>query len=872
MSPQNKLWLWLAALGVALGLCISGYSSAEASPSQCKQPRFSHAAPVCKAPYRVKSSTQLENRPARVSGGSSQPASESLVPASITMNVTVGWNGRYRASGAWVPIRVAVDNHGGGSVRGTVDVATSSASGSPENPGAQDVVYETSILILPQAVRHVTLYVPGVVIPNPVTVRLRVAQRTIASETQFPVPLDVREMAVGVLSGLTSAGEWVNRIRIPGSTVYSFPLSPTNLDSVPQALAGFDAIIATNVNTALLDGDQLSALEQYVRNGGTFIAVGGPDWQETLRPLPAVLLPGHLAGSTVTNSLRGLNYFGQGDPPPGKSIVSLLTALRGSSIGRAASGPLVVRSELGVGRLEYLAFDPGAIPLAHWSGERGLVTRLLAGVTPEAARRLALPIGFQPISFRDPGPGQIDPSQNSVGLPLPALPSFPLGLPLTLALLGLYILTLGPFGYVLLRRSGRRSAGWLAGPVMALIVYGLVNGFGPPHAGATAIVGSVGSVRLDGSGPNYPADSYMRVFAARSASPAVQFDSNAMLSAVPSPSDINGAGASPPLPHWAIRQAPRAGLSLPGLTAGSSRVVEMQTAVHINGGIVEHLLVSARGDIVGTIRNGTDLPLIDPVVIAGDVYERLPPMPPRSVVRIRIRPRVNVLNNQYTEVLNGLYGQAGGADGEQFRNAVKMLPEMRTVSMQGEVLLAGWTKQPLDAVSVNRVQPRRRALTLILKRLAVGFPSGTFQLRQGTIGAYSLDETPVRPEYACCNPSIQGIYMGAGGSATFEFDLPDPGRLHALSLSLAAFAGGPDTSYTGYTDMPAHTASVYDWSSAHWIDLTFNHAVASLPHPKTLISTTGAMLVRIHASKHSGDLAIYDPHHDLQLFGRLSVR
>jgi len=299
-------------------------------------------------------------------------------------------------------------------------------------------------------------------------------------------------------------------------------------------------------------------------------------------------------------------------------------------------------------------------------------------------------------------------------------------------------------------------------------------------------------------------------------------------------------------------------------------VVALRTTYAIPGNIVAHLWVNTSGDIEGTITNGTPLHLTHLAVVAGEAYSRLTDLHPGGTIHISVRPDTNVRDNHYDEALSDLY--AGGAAGSRIESAVKTLPDVNVASMLSEVFLAAWTTDPLGNFRLDGSPARRDDTDLLLKPLSVDFHPGTFKLRPGTLGAYPLDMVPVVPRYACCSPSVQGIYLGGGGAAVFEFDFPDPGRLSIHSLALDAFAGGPGTTYNGYSDMPKHAASVFNWRTRRWQELAFHHARSVLPHADAVVSPSGAMLVRIRALPQTGDLAVFDAHHDLQVSGTMTVR
>lgn len=857
--------LLLAALAAGVTTAASACGAGCASHFFVTRTTASNAAPLLSAARRRAASGEL--------GPHARRAAPVLAPSeSVSMSATVGWNGRYRALGAWVPLRVTIRNNESTIVSGSLNVATSSVTDPLENRPARDALYQANIQVLAHAVRRVTIYVPGRALPDRLAVVFRVGRASVASDTLFPVPIDDRDITLGVLTADVASVAWVERVRVAGAATDVIRIGPDDLEQAPEALAAFDAIIVTNVNSALLDQAQRSALERYVRSGGTLIAVGGPDWQETLRPLPPDLIPGHLAGTTVIRGLPGLGPFQQGEPPLTSVTVSILDRPLGSSIGGGQGVSLVVRSRLGVGRLEYLAFDPALEPTAHWTPASMLLTRLVTGVMPQAMRRLALPSGFDVLSFRDPGPASVDPADGAVPVARTTRPALPVRLPLALAVALLYILIAGPLGYLGLRRLRRPAAGWLAPPAMAIGVSGLLLAAAPHHHSAPAVLGSVGSIMMDGGGADYSADTYVRVLSLASSDHVLTTPPNALAAAIPA----GGVTAAPRSgvtgAQWVFRQGADAGVTLPSLAAGRSRVFDLHAVAHVAGGINESLRIDAGGAIVGTIHNATRLHILHPAVVAGDAFERLPDLGPGVTVAVRLRPEVNVLDNRYRQILNRVYEGIRDPAGQPLSDALNVLPEAGVATMLSQVFLVGWNDQALVSLTLDGGSPVRRDLTLIVKPLAVDFPHGAFRLRSGTLGAYPLDIVPVTPQYACCPPTVQGIFLGAGGSATFEFDLPRRSGIHARSLFLSAFAGGADTTYTGYADMPPHATSVFDWRAGRWLDLAFRHGISALPHPDSLFSPSGALLVRIRASAQSGDLAVIDPHHDLQLSGTLTAR
>src|SRR5262249_16207348 len=112
---------------------------------------------------------------------------------------------------------------------------------------------------------------------------------------------------------------------------------------------------------------------------------GGSDWQRTLGPLPANLLPVELQGTTTLPA--GISLLEPNDPlhlddemfpleqplPTRLTISNAKLRKQGFSENETmlASGttPIFVQGRQGNGVINYLAFDPGSPLLSNWPGK-----------------------------------------------------------------------------------------------------------------------------------------------------------------------------------------------------------------------------------------------------------------------------------------------------------------------------------------------------------------------------------------------------------------------------------------------------------------------------------------------------------------------
>ncbi len=817
-------------------------------------------------------------------------------PPSISMHVAAGYSEQFRNS-AWTPVRVTLRNRTAGTISGTVSVPDNSNNnqGPPLPYHAQ---YESPVVLPAGATKRVTLYLPGYDIQGEVDARFSSPGHRAVTGSDYITGFGDEVISVGTFSNDPGSTSWLNRVN-QNTSLAVIHLTPATLDPIAGVLANFDVIVISNVDASQLDRAQLAALRQYVHDGGALILVGGPDWQETLHPLPAALVPGRLAGTRTVSNLRGLQALGAGAGPNANrpTAVSVLTQPRGTVLASESGIPLVVRDDVGSGEIEYLAFDPQLDPIAHWSGGGNLLQHLITASAPMASNRGAQPSNGPPMGafgkfFGDP----FGISGELANLPSAALPSLILFVILTIV----FVLIIGPINFLLLRRLRRRELMWVTVPALALLCVGSTFALAFHLKGSTVELNTVGAVSLDGSGP-HPATFYVGLFAPVRGDYHLTYRGSGLPSAIPAYSSY---GPSPQHNPLGLRfdEGGSTGVTFVSMNMWSMRNVAIDTRLALPGAIHASLHLDAAGDIMGAIHNGFHFPVVHPVIMAGAKIIRLASLPAQGTIHVKIRPNVNVYaNNQngrpmglalYGSPLNGIYygGDYGGGPGpmgipffggggpfgagmccpgpipptektvlDRIRNVSAMLPQTQQLTTEGEVMLVGWTVQPLGTFDVDGVAPRERELTMLSMPLTVAFPHQAFRLRSGTVGARLVDDVPQQPvnSNGCCGFG-QPVYIGSGGSATFEFDLADR-HARFSRLSLWVNAGGALGDDIGH---------VYDWRAHRWVHVNLSTGETTLRAPNRFISPWGAVQLRFNATDNSGDITIWNLNRDLQLTGQ----
>jgi hypothetical protein len=804
---------------------------------------------------------------------SSTRAKQTQPKSPVSLTVATGYGGHYRAS-AWVPIRVTLQNRSSAALSGSITVPD---QGSKTQFAAQDSysVYQMPVVLPAEATKQVTMYVQGRDFGDAVRVQFVVAGKTVGATSDSPTSFDDQTVSLGALATAPDLVSWLRRTKIQNTSLSTTLLSPATLDPIAEALANFDAILLTNFDTSRLDREQMAALERYVRAGGSLILVGGPDWQETLRPLPSTLVPGNLRGARTLGALSGLQSLAGTRPPVQRTIVTVLDHPRGSVVASQAGLPLVVRQRLGQGRIIYLAFDPAVDAFPRWHGAVTLLSDLVTQAAPQAVGRVTS--SGQGSFFNDRfGPS----TMRQVLANVPDNATWP-SLFLLIALVILSILIVGPVNFMLLRRLGKRELAWVAIPVLGSVCLASSIAVASHLKGNMVLLNTVGVVELDGNSASHPATLYVGLLAPIRGDYRAVWDGQALPQSLPQ--YFRDPASAPGTPSLGVRfqEGSQTAVDFPSMNMWSTRTAALRTSVTIPGTVRSNLHLAADGSIVGTVHNGTNLLLVRPIIMAGRATVRLSDMPPTATRRVRIRPHASLPGQVQPALWDQIYGATspdpgfGSWDGDpweepplgteaslsdRLRNAAERLPEARDIAALGEILFLGWSQKPLGTFTVDGAAPQRRDLNLIASPLSVHFPRGPFRLLPGTIGANLVDARPRQPQSSCCFDSVTppAVAVGPGGSATFQFDLPVAPHIHFRELALSAGGSGGSVSAVG---------QAYDWPADKWVDIGLQAGNAMLPRPDRFISSAGALQVRLRSTAELGDLVIADPHQDLQLSG-----
>lgn len=227
-------------------------------------------------------------------------------------------------------------------------------------------------------------------------------------------------------------------------------------------LAGYAAVVIDQFDTATLSQMQVKGLRDFVGFGGTLLLAGGSGWRRSIAPLPVDLLPIRptttaMLPLTPVATLAGAGQEARTAPVEAGSLAPGARAVLSGDAGV----PLVAELLYGAGKVVELAYDPSG------DGTAGTPYASL-GWNQALGRGLSQIPGNAPIAVSMLGP---DPAFTAL---LPAAAAAPLPPPwLTVLMLLLYLIIVGPVGYLLtIRRWKRPALFWMTVPLSAAVFTG----------------------------------------------------------------------------------------------------------------------------------------------------------------------------------------------------------------------------------------------------------------------------------------------------------------------------------------------------------------------------------------------------------------
>jgi hypothetical protein len=691
------------------------------------------------------------------------PALAVEAPAGLTIEANVLMDGHVRV-GSWMAIDIHVANTGP-AISGELRLAG----------GAQGRTrFGTRVDLPTQSDKTYRLYAQPPAFGRDLEISLVDGDRTVATTKASFTVHDATQLVVGIVA--EQPGDIVGDLDLLPNQNSVAPLTvPLTVGELPvrvEAWGVLDRLVWQDTDSAGLTTEQIDALRGWVAGGGRLVIVGGTAGPASLSAFPDVLLP-YRPTATIDVEPEALVAL-LGELP---ATATTLPALSGElTEGRplATSGDRTVAAEraYGSGSVTIVGFDPTASWIAGTSQAEGMWRRLLP-------------------TRSSGGPIIGDDSQIvSAATQMPSLALPPIGG--LIALLGAYILLIGPINYLVLRRLDRREWAWITMPVLIVAFAAGAYGFGSLLRGSDLIVNEVAIVRGAPGTTDGAAQIYLGVFSPSRGTYQLRVPGGALLSAPTAGDFLGGDGTTATLD---VLQGDPAQVRDLGVGFGSLRTVRAETAVEVP--LVQADLRLEDGRLKGTVTNASDEVLLKPVVVLGGTVAKMSDLAPGASESIDVKLQAVQMGQQLSDKIVGPvnYGESGpiteGAARLNARNTIinqlTFDPAMGFTGQlptDGPVVLA-WADRELLPVEIQGAAPRRtgNVLWFLPTELSV---SGTTTFRNDLIRS-----TVIKSDAAFFSKDPFTINFGRGSAELSYRPIAFDGKLTASELAIGLNFGEP---------------------------------------------------------------------------------
>ena len=477
------------------------------------------------------------------------------------------------------------------------------------------------------------------------------------------------------------------------------PLDPSQLPDRVEAWGALDRLIWQDVDSSQLSKAQLASLRGWIAGGGRLVIVGGTSGPSALGSFEDDLLP-YRPSATVDVPAASLTAFLGAAPTDAAALPALAGTLAGGR-SLAVVGDRVVAAEraYGSGATTIIGFDPtvewiagGSVADTFW--RRLLPQRINVGLAMTDDSQLVSAVAQTPSAALPPIGGLF-------------------------ALLGAYILLVGPINYFVLRRIGHREWAWATIPAFIVLFAVGAYAFGNTLRGSEVLVNEVAIVRGAPGATDGAAQVYVGIFSPSRGTYQVRVPGGALLSA-----PINGDqfGSDTTGNTLDLLQGDPSRVRDLTVGFGSLRTVRAETPMAVP--LIQADLRLEDGHIKGTITNASDQTLERPAVVLGATVAILKDLGPGE--KATVDTLVQGQNTQFGQPLSDLVvgplwfdGNGGNPDSDTYiRHAIidqmtfdPNFGSTNQLPADSAVILA-WASGSVLPVEIDGQVPRRTGNTL----------------------------------------------------------------------------------------------------------------------------------------------------------------
>jgi len=816
--------------------------------------------------------------------------------------IDAGLGGMYR-DGNWVPIRISLENNGP-EFDGKIAINFPASFNNPAAAISSTTTYQQAVSLPSISNKQVTMYV--LVASNvqgynqPFTANLIDNNgHKVTSLSTTLQDLNSGTLFIGLVTASSSPDPTfliasLNNLHV---SIQLQIIKPDQFPSNVAVLNNFDMIVLDNLTGTSFTRDQVAGLQNWVKQGGTLVTVGGPEWLSTLGQLPSNLLPVTVTGND--NLPAGTHLLPVGSLPTGNSgggqidtvatpvPVSVATPYpRTSTLLSAASIPLIVQGNEGQGLVYYLAYDPFLSPLVGWVG----TSRLWEGLIFRSLGNQLLSMNAVGTTSGLPWKSALYGNMDSFLHAL--IPNLFPPIWLILGLLLGYVLILGPVRLLVVRWTKKRN--WTPRIVLSTIVtFSLLSyGLALQQKGTSIVSSRISIIQLnqpDSTGSAEHITDYMGVFVPNQGDFQVRVPAFKLVQPIDPIQDFYSdsyIGRSPSGSHkTTITSLPNeTDVDLQGVSLWTLRTLVSQYDARTTGGLISHLTLTnqQKDAVTGTVTNTLPYALNDAYLLIGQDFAPLGTLAPKQtksvtlvlnqslnsggqsllVDRIAAYNKVSIAAfsnsseldtlHRHMYMLTALSNDCGAGPCPDSAKSSGMQTTMQDpLLLSGaSATLIGWASSQAtetNTVTIDGKSSPQIQEAFIQAPLNINF-SGTVDIPPSLVSSQIANIQVTNGNLQGYGSPSPGVYCMTTGSMTFELTLPTISQLQNSSLDFVEAqvpVGGVGSCASGASSNVTHLqAAVYNWQTNTWDQKTFNTYEFKIDNAQPYIGPGGHILIQ----------------------------
>ena len=358
-------------------------------------------------------------------------------------------------------------------------------------------------------------------------------------------------------------------------------------------LSALDSLVVSDLDPNTVSLSAQAALRRWVARGGTLVLVGGARYQYLEHPFYREFLPVQITGSRQVSALDGVAAVtGQGTAWHGDAPIVLCECrhTQGRAVAEEGRLPLVVERDYGIGRVLFLAFDPGAPALRRWPQRSDFWRRVL---------------GVQKLDEEESGKVYTTDVSNVLTACLRSGHNDFSFLWVALFIIA-YIVIAGPVDYLVLKRLGKLTLTWVTFPSY-ILVFSLVGYWLAYSAkGGDMLITTLSVLDVDADTRCGYGTTYFSFFSPKNGTYVFPVGEGDFMNEVVDPSRLGGQRVLFVREGVALHEDPPQWLVEARVNIWSMKYFRSFWQAGQQDGVISALSCSSKGDLGGSVKNATD--------------------------------------------------------------------------------------------------------------------------------------------------------------------------------------------------------------------------------------------------------------------------